>query len=88
MARGDNRLQIFNSTLRTQAINGPLYAFDRSTGKRLWNYGEGLLENQMLIYEQFADLPVIIVAGPVQNQNQPGQTLTYRNRSGKRHAVG
>ena len=29
--------------LRTQKVNGPLYAFDRGTGKRLWCYGDGLL---------------------------------------------
>jgi hypothetical protein len=60
------RIQIYNNTLRAHAVNGPLYAFDRGTGKRLWNYGNGLFENQMLILEQFAELPVIIAAAPIQ----------------------
>jgi outer membrane protein assembly factor BamB/TolA-binding protein len=66
---GTRRLQVTNYTIRTNPVNGPIYAFERSTGKRLWNYGNGLLENQMMILEQFADLPVIIFAGPVMNQN-------------------
>ncbi len=71
---GTRRQPVFNNSLRSHKINGPLYAFDRTTGKRLWEYGDGLFENQMLILEQFAELPVIMVAGPVQNAN--GQ-LTY-----------
>jgi len=65
------RVPIYNSTLRTHAVNGPLYAFDRATGKRLWNYGNGLFENQMLILEQFSELPVIIAAGPMQRDGNP-----------------
>ena len=48
-----------------------MYAFDRATGKRLWFFGNGprddggLLDSQTLILEQFADLPVIIAAGPM-----------------------
>ncbi|MCE9568133.1 MAG: PQQ-binding-like beta-propeller repeat protein [Planctomycetes bacterium] len=71
---GTHRVPIYNNTLRTHAVNGPIYAFDRATGKRLWNYGSGLFENQMLILEQFAELPVIIAAGPMQRQGQPQQT--------------
>ena len=67
-SNGTIRQPIFNNTIRSYAINGPLYAFDRASGKRLWYFGDGLLENQMLILEQFADLPVIIVAGPMTNQ--------------------
>jgi hypothetical protein len=74
---GTRRQPVYNSSIRTHPINGPIYAFDRTSGKRLWSFGDGLglLENQLLILEQFTDLPVIIVAGPVQNQN--GQQLTY-----------
>jgi len=66
---GQRRQPVYNVTLRMHNINGPLYAFDRGTGKRLWNYGNGLFENQMLILEQFAELPVIIAAGPVTSGN-------------------
>ncbi len=66
---GSMRQLIYNNTLRTQNVNGPLYAFDRTTGKRLWHYGDGLLENQMLVLEQFAELPVIMAASAVRLPN-------------------
>jgi len=74
---GTLRQPVYNNSIRTHAINGPLYAFDRITGKRLWSYGDGLgiLENQMLILEQFSELPVIIFAGPMQTQNN--RQFTY-----------
>ncbi len=62
---GTLRQPLYGNTLRTLKVNGPLYAFDRTTGKRLWYYGNGLLENQMVILEQFAELPVIIAAAPM-----------------------
>ena len=58
-----------NYMLRTQAVNGALYAFDRATNKRLWCYGNGLLENQLLVIDQFAELPVIMAAAPMQLRN-------------------
>ena len=63
-----------NFMLRTQKVNGPLYAFDRGTGKRLWCYGDGLLENQWLVLEQFADLPVIIAAAPMMQRRTTHDT--------------
>ncbi|MBA4189639.1 MAG: hypothetical protein C0467_16765 [Planctomycetaceae bacterium] len=80
------RVPIYNNTIRTHAVNGPLYAFDRATGKRLWNYGNGLFENQMLILEQFSDLPVIIAAGPIQrvdNNQQTYQVVVLEKARGK-----
>ncbi|VTT96613.1 oxidoreductase : Uncharacterized protein OS=Blastopirellula marina DSM 3645 GN=DSM3645_24967 PE=4 SV=1: PQQ_2 [Gemmataceae bacterium] len=80
------RVPMYNNTLRTVAVNGPLYAFDRATGRRLWTYGNGLLENQMLILEQFAELPVIIAAGPVQrvdNNQQLYQVVIIEKARGK-----
>jgi hypothetical protein len=38
-------------------VNGNVYAFDRSTGARVW---ENALTNQMLVLEQFHDLPVLV----------------------------
>ncbi|MBA4064310.1 MAG: hypothetical protein C0501_11475 [Isosphaera sp.] len=61
------RMQLYNVTLRTAPVNGPLYAFDRGTGKRLWHFGGGLLENQYLVLEQLADVPVLLFTGPAQN---------------------
>jgi hypothetical protein len=69
---GSTRQPVYNNTIRTTPVNGPLYAFDKLSGKRLWSYGDGLglLENQMLILEQFSELPVIMIAGPMQNQTR------------------
>jgi hypothetical protein len=55
-------------SLRTISVNGPLYAFDRGTGKRLWSYGDGLLENQQLVIDRFAELPVILAAAPMNHR--------------------
>ncbi|HVL15865.1 MAG TPA: PQQ-binding-like beta-propeller repeat protein [Gemmata sp.] len=66
------RVPIYNNTLRTHKVNGPLYAFDRASGKRLWYYGNGLFENQLLILEQFNDVPVIMAASPVMRRNKQG----------------
>jgi hypothetical protein len=57
-----------NYMLRSQKVNGPIYAFERGSGKRLWFFGD-VLEHQWLVLEQFADLPVIIASAPVMNQN-------------------
>ncbi|MFM8272687.1 MAG: PQQ-binding-like beta-propeller repeat protein, partial [Gemmata sp.] len=41
-ADGRRPVQVYNNfMLRSQKVNGPLYAFDRGSGKRLWHY-EGL----------------------------------------------
>lgn len=48
-----------NYALRTQKVNGPMYCFDRATGRRLWQY-ENVFDNQMLVLDHFADLPVVM----------------------------
>ncbi len=70
---GTLRQPVYGNTLRGHRVNGPLYAFDRMTGKRLWHYGNGLFEHQMIILERFAELPVILAASPVRTPN--GQTM-------------
>jgi outer membrane protein assembly factor BamB len=40
-------------------VNGPLYAFDRATGKRLWAFAD-IMENQNLVLDQFAEVPVLM----------------------------
>lgn len=57
-----------NYMVRSQKVNGPIYAFDRGTSKRLWFYAD-VLDHQWLVLEQFADLPVIIASAPVIGQN-------------------
>jgi outer membrane protein assembly factor BamB len=66
------RVPVYNQGMRTAQVNGPVYAFDRGTGKRLWHFGGGLLENQYLVLEQFADLPVMFFTGPMQSVANPG----------------
>ena len=66
---GTRPLQVYNNyMLRSQKVNGPIYAFDRATSKRLWTYAD-VLENQWLVLEQFADLPVLIASAPVMGEN-------------------
>lgn len=73
-SNGTSRLGTANM-LRTVNVNGPIYAFDRGTGKRLWWYGDGLLENQQLVLDRFSEMPVIIAAAPMMQRvnNSPTQ---------------
>jgi hypothetical protein len=69
-SNGSSRLNVGNQfMLRVQNVNGALYAFDRGSGKRLWHYGNGLLENQQLVIDRFAELPVILAAAPMMHRN-------------------
>ena len=74
VAVANRRNMMYNYTLRSAMVNGPLYAFERGTGKTLW-YVDDLLENQWLILERFADLPVILCAAPVSEKNG---TISYK----------
>jgi outer membrane protein assembly factor BamB len=66
---GTRPVPVYNNyMLRSQKVNGPVYAFDRGTQKRLWVYAD-VLENQWLVLEQFADLPVLIASAPVMKEN-------------------
>jgi hypothetical protein len=66
---GTRPVPVYNNyMLRSQKVNGPIYAFDRTTHKRLWHYAD-VLENQWLVLEQFGDLPVIIASAPVMREN-------------------
>ena len=68
-ANGNRAVPVYNNTmLRSQKVNGPIYAFDRATHKRLWMYAD-LLDHQWIVLEQFQDLPVIIAAAPVITPN-------------------
>jgi tetratricopeptide (TPR) repeat protein len=68
------RVNVYAYGLRTHRVNGPMHAFDRATGKELWAQDE-VFDNQMLILEQFADLPVILAAAPQMDRNSQ---YTYR----------
>jgi hypothetical protein len=63
----------WNSTssgmVRTQKVNGPAYAFERTTGRRLW-FSERLFENQSIVIDRFDELPALVAAATV--QDQPG----------------
>jgi hypothetical protein len=47
---------------RTLPVNGPVFAFDRSTGNPAWVVGRRPFENQTLILDHFAELPVLVAA--------------------------
>lgn len=68
-ANGLRPVPVYNNyMLRSQKVNGPIYAFDRGSGKRLWHYAD-VLDHQWLVLEQFSELPVLIASAPVMNQN-------------------
>jgi outer membrane protein assembly factor BamB/tetratricopeptide (TPR) repeat protein len=52
--------------MRTVPVNGAVYAFDRASGKLLW-WNQVL--NQMMILEQFDDLPIVLFAAGLNRQN-------------------
>jgi tetratricopeptide (TPR) repeat protein len=67
-----NRVPLYNFSLRTQRVNGPMVAFERASGQRQWVVEE-LFDNQMLILDQFEDLPVITAATLVPDPNLNGR---------------
>lgn len=69
---------VFTQAIKAVKVNGHMYAFERSTGKRLW-YTDEQLEDQNVSTEQFADIPIILAAnnfvkvaanGAIESQNQ------------------
>jgi outer membrane protein assembly factor BamB len=73
-ASGGRIITMYNYALRTHKVNGPMYAFDRATGRRLWCQDEAF-ENQLVVLEQFADLPVIF---GIAAQSDRGGGNSYR----------
>jgi outer membrane protein assembly factor BamB len=71
---------VFTQAIRSIRVNGPMYAFDRKTGQRLW-YTDEQMEDQNVALEQFADLPIIIAASMYQkfaaNGNFEGQYMKF-----------
>src|SRR5205814_976828 len=60
---------------RSLPVNGPIFAFDRATGKQVWSVGKRPFEHQSLILDHFAELPVLVAA--VQGTDRGG-TTAYR----------
>ncbi|MFO0849098.1 MAG: PQQ-binding-like beta-propeller repeat protein [Gemmataceae bacterium] len=56
-----------SSFIRTEPVSGPVYAFDRATGRRLW-YTDSLLVRHNLVLDRFDDLPVLVGAGDVRDE--------------------
>jgi hypothetical protein len=75
--------------LRTAPVNGEMYAFWRDTAKVHWH---NPVEHQMVLLEQFADLPMIIFTakfnenvknGPPGLQTPTTETLSWNKSTGK-----
>ena len=49
------------AVLRTLPVNGPLVAFDRRTGERLW-YNLDAFANQQVVLDRFEELPAFVAA--------------------------
>jgi outer membrane protein assembly factor BamB/tetratricopeptide (TPR) repeat protein len=80
---GNNRFgynPVFTQAIRSTKVNGHMYAYNRSTGKRLWHTDEQL-ENQNISLEQFGDLPIILAASNYQkigaNGNFEGNFMKF-----------
>ena len=56
-----NRFGVYGGVLplRSTPVDGPMYCFVRATGERAW-YADHHFENQTLILDRFADLPVLV----------------------------
>ncbi len=64
-AGGRRRQNFAGPAVRFIPFHGTIYAFDRSSGQRLWYIGDGLLDQQMLMVERFEELPMLMFASPV-----------------------
>jgi outer membrane protein assembly factor BamB/tetratricopeptide (TPR) repeat protein len=58
--------------MRSFVLNGTVYAFDRATGKLHWATA-GPVENQMMVLEQFKELPVLLFTAQYTKMNNPAQ---------------
>jgi outer membrane protein assembly factor BamB len=57
--------------LRLTTVNGPVYAFDRASGKRLW-YTDKLFEGQSIVTERFAETPAIVATTMTADEHTNG----------------
>ena len=57
------------SYVRTIPVNGAVYGFDRTTGKRLW-FTDRLFENQYLYTERFEELPCMVAGNNAIDDNK------------------
>ena len=64
------------SPLRTLSVNGPLYCYEKATGLQTW-YCEKLLDGQQLVVERFAELPGLVAAALV-NDEEEGSAARHR----------
>jgi outer membrane protein assembly factor BamB/tetratricopeptide (TPR) repeat protein len=67
---GNNVWQNVGNGLRWIMVNGKVYAFDRQTGKTNW---WALVPNQMLIMDQFQDMPMLLFTAQYNKAANPGQ---------------
>jgi outer membrane protein assembly factor BamB len=73
--------------LRSERVNGEVYAFDRHTGKVNWH---NPVEHQMVLLEQFQDLPMMLFTAKYTKvdgrglQRQTTGTRSIDKRTGKR----
>jgi outer membrane protein assembly factor BamB len=76
--------------IRCVPVNGKVYAFSRETGKREW---KGEAQNQMLVLDQFKDLPILLfcarsqelvnMGGFRQSNNMMSSIRSIEKRTGK-----
>jgi len=61
----------YYGSLRVLNVSGPVYCYEKGTGKRAW-YTEKLFENQQLIVERFGELPALVSATHTAEEDENG----------------
>ncbi len=61
----------YYSPLRSLTVTGPMYCFEKGSGKRAWYTGL-LFEGQQLITERFSEMPALVAATQMAEDNEDG----------------
>ncbi|MFO0938093.1 MAG: PQQ-binding-like beta-propeller repeat protein [Gemmataceae bacterium] len=75
----------YGSSVRSLAVQGPIICFDRSSGEQLWATDKQF-ENQHLVTDRFADLPVLLAtmnAYDQVNNRQMCEVIALDKQTGK-----
>lgn len=77
----NNRNLYMHSQMRMLSVNGPLYCYEKATGKRAW-FVDKLFENQQLIVERFNEMPALVTATHVNEDFENGVPIVGKRASG------
>jgi outer membrane protein assembly factor BamB len=81
--RNANLTILYPFALRSVIVNGPIYAFDRQSGKSLWSQPPRV-DTQALVVDQFQDNPLLVLASRQGRPNEQDVVEAIDKSSGKR----